>query len=76
MVNAKIDLFVERSIYDVFLRASEHSFLICCGFPLPPSASVGANGGMLDFIEVIVPGVWSAALWALGASTGNKTDLT
>lgn len=28
-----------------------------------PRNSVGASGAMLEFIEVIVPGVWSAALW-------------
>lgn len=64
MVNAKIDLCVEQSICNVFLQASEHSFLICYSFPLPPSASVRANGAMFEFIEVIVPGVWSAALRA------------
>lgn len=35
-VNAKIDLCVEQSICNVFLQASEHSFLICCSLPLTP----------------------------------------
>lgn len=73
-----IDLCVEQT---VFLQASQHQFLICYRSPLPLSASVGANGAMFEFIEVIVPGAWLAAVGAqrclpLAASMENKAGLT
>lgn len=44
------------------LRASERSVLICSSSPFPSAASAPANGAALEFMEALVPGVWSAAL--------------
>ncbi len=66
-MNAKIDLCVQQTICNVFLQASEHSFLICYSFPFTPSAAVQANETMFECIEVIVPGVWSSAQSSGGA---------
>lgn len=51
-----------------FLQAS---VLICSSSPFPSAAPVPANGAVFEFIEVVVPGVWSAAFGVQVPASGD-----
>lgn len=55
-------IYMSARAFVFFLQDSEGSFLVCYSSPFLCTASVPANGAVFEFIEVIVPWVWSAAL--------------
>lgn len=54
-----------------FVRFLQASFLICSSSPFPSAAPVPANGAVFEFIEVAVPGVWSAAFGVQVPASGD-----
>lgn len=55
-------IYMSARPFVFFLQGSKDSFLVCYSSPFPSTASVPANGAVFEFIEVIVPWVWSSAL--------------
>lgn len=64
-------IYVSTTPFVFFLQDSEHSFLICSSSPFCSAAPAPSDGALCEFIGVIVPGVWSAALGGQVPASGS-----